>query len=81
MPVVTTLHTILEDPSPDQRRVPEEIAALSDRVVVMSKRGMDFLQEAYRCHELPRMLSLSESSLFHPSRIIPAFLAPRPRPA
>ena len=47
MPVVTTFHTILENPNPDQRRVLEEIAALSDRVVVMSKRGMDFLQEIY----------------------------------
>jgi glycosyltransferase involved in cell wall biosynthesis len=47
MPVVTTFHTILEDPNPDQRRVLEEIAALSDRVVVMSKRGVDFLQEVY----------------------------------
>lgn len=47
MPIVTTLHTILEDPNPDQRRVLEEIAALSDRVVVMSKRGVEFLQEVY----------------------------------
>jgi glycosyltransferase involved in cell wall biosynthesis len=47
MPVVTTFHTILENPSPDQRRVLEEIAALSDRVVVMSQRGRDFLEEVY----------------------------------
>jgi glycosyltransferase involved in cell wall biosynthesis len=47
MPVVTTLHTILRDPDPDQRRVLEEVAALSDRLVVMSKRGAEFLQEVY----------------------------------
>ncbi len=47
MPVVTTFHTILQNPNPDQRRVLVEIAALSDRVVVMSKRGVDFLQEIY----------------------------------
>ncbi len=47
MPVVTTLHTILRDPDPDQRRVLEEVAALSDRVVVMSERGAEFLQEVY----------------------------------
>src|SRR5512147_3069921 len=35
MPVVTTLHTILRDPNPDQRRVMNEIISLSDRVVVM----------------------------------------------
>ena len=48
MPVVTTLHTILHDPDPDQQRVLEEVAALSDRLVVMSERGAAFLQEVYR---------------------------------
>lgn len=48
MPLVTTLHTILKDPDPDQRRVLEEVAALSDRLVVMSERGSDFLQEVYK---------------------------------
>jgi glycosyltransferase involved in cell wall biosynthesis len=48
MPVVTTLHTILREPDPEQRRVLEEVAALSDRLVVMSKRGAEFLQEIYR---------------------------------
>src|SRR6185295_16585907 len=47
MPVVTTLHTILKKPNSDQRRVLEEIVALSDRVVVMSERGAEFLQEIY----------------------------------
>ena len=47
MPVVTTLHTILEEPLPEQLRVLEEVAALSDRVVVMSQRGVDFLKEIY----------------------------------
>jgi glycosyltransferase involved in cell wall biosynthesis len=47
MPIVTTFHTILENPNPDQRRVLEEVAALSDRLVVMSKRGAEFLHEIY----------------------------------
>jgi glycosyltransferase involved in cell wall biosynthesis len=47
MPIVTTLHTILRDPDPDQKRVLEEVAALSDRLVVMSKRGAEFLHEIY----------------------------------
>ncbi len=47
MPVVTTFHTILKDPDPTQRRVLQEVAALSDRVVVMSERGVEFLQEVY----------------------------------
>ena len=48
MPIVTTLHTILRDPDPDQRRVLEQVAALSDRLVVMSSRGAEFLREIYR---------------------------------
>ncbi len=47
MPIVTTLHTILKDPDPHQLRVLKEIAALSDRLVVMSERGVHFLQEIY----------------------------------
>jgi glycosyltransferase involved in cell wall biosynthesis len=47
MPIVTTLHTILRNPDPDQKRVLEEVAALSDRLVVMSERGAQFLQEIY----------------------------------
>jgi glycosyltransferase involved in cell wall biosynthesis len=47
MPIVTTLHTILRDPDPDQRKVLKEVAAMSDRLVVMSKRGSEFLQNIY----------------------------------
>ncbi len=48
MPIVTTLHTILKNPDPDQRRVLEEVAALSDRLVVMSERGTEFLHDIYK---------------------------------
>jgi glycosyltransferase involved in cell wall biosynthesis len=48
MPIVTTLHTILREPDPDQRRVLEAVAALSDRMVVMSQRGSEMLREVYR---------------------------------
>lgn len=47
MPIVTTLHTILRDPDPDQRRVFQEVAGLSDRLAVMSDRGAEFLREVY----------------------------------
>jgi glycosyltransferase involved in cell wall biosynthesis len=47
MPVVTTLHTILRDPDARQRRVMNEIARLSSRLVVMSDRGRDFLRDIY----------------------------------
>lgn len=47
MPIVTTLHTILKDPSAEQRLVLEKVAALSDRLVVMSTKGAQFLQDIY----------------------------------
>src|SRR5436190_15806494 len=47
MPIVTTLHTILREPDSDQRRVLQEVAGLSDRIVVMSTRGAEFLHEIY----------------------------------
>lgn len=47
MPIVSTLHTILREPDPLQRRVLEELAQLSDRLIVMSQRAHQFLQEIY----------------------------------
>ncbi|MHB8540047.1 MAG: glycosyltransferase family 4 protein [Candidatus Acidiferrales bacterium] len=47
MPIITTLHTVLRDPDPDQRAVMEEIAALSDRLVVMSQNSADILREVF----------------------------------
>src|SRR3954452_23598820 len=43
MPIVTTLHTVLRDPSDDQRRVLCQVADLSARLVVMSERARGFL--------------------------------------
>jgi glycosyltransferase involved in cell wall biosynthesis len=47
MPVATTLHTVLRDPNPDERAVMEEIAALSDRMIVMSRHSAEILQEVF----------------------------------
>ena len=51
MPIVTTLHTLLREPNPDQKTVMEEIAALSDRLIVMSQLSSQFLQEIYKVPE------------------------------
>ena len=48
MPVVTTLHTVLREPNADQRSVMEEIAALSDRLIVMSRQSAEILHEVFR---------------------------------
>ncbi|MGO8773215.1 MAG: glycosyltransferase family 4 protein [Terracidiphilus sp.] len=47
MPLVTTLHTVLREPDADQRSVLEEIARLSDRMVVMSELAAQMLREVY----------------------------------
>jgi len=48
MPVVTTLHTVLREPDPNQLKVMEEIAELSDRLIVMSQLSSQFLQEIFK---------------------------------
>src|SRR6201993_2865242 len=47
MPLVTTLHTVLREPDPNQRAVLEEITQLSDRVVVMSELAAELLRDLY----------------------------------
>jgi len=47
MPLVTTLHTVLREPDFDQRAVLEEIATLSDRVIVMSEQAAEMLRDVY----------------------------------
>lgn len=46
-PVVTTLHTILPEPSAEQRRVMDQIAATSARMVVMSRHGSELLSSIH----------------------------------
>ncbi|MGA3213232.1 MAG: glycosyltransferase family 4 protein [Terriglobales bacterium] len=48
MPVVTTLHTVLREPDANQRIVMEEIAALSDRLIVMTGHSSQLLQAVFR---------------------------------
>ncbi|MCK4341137.1 MAG: glycosyltransferase family 4 protein [Phycisphaerae bacterium] len=47
MPVVTTLHTVLNEPEPEYRAAMLELAHLSDRLVTMSQRGVEFLKDIY----------------------------------
>lgn len=47
MPVVTTLHTILQEPSDEQRVVMDGLAQTSDLLVTMTERGRQILREVY----------------------------------
>ncbi|KAF0118239.1 MAG: group 1 glycosyl transferase, partial [bacterium] len=51
MPVVTTLHTILRDPAPEYREVMRRLSDLSDKLVVMSHKAVDFLKDIYAVPE------------------------------
>jgi Glycosyltransferase Family 4 len=48
MPIVTTLHSVLSEPTPAQRRVLDRIAEASSRVVVMAEKGRELLRSVYR---------------------------------
>lgn len=48
MPVVTTLHTVLERPTAVQREVLMRIVEASAKVVVMAEKGRDLLRSVYR---------------------------------
>ncbi|HLO29938.1 MAG TPA: glycosyltransferase family 4 protein [Anaerolineales bacterium] len=46
-PVVTTLHTVLQKPNPEQYAVLQEVARLSDRLIVMSEHSKSDLEKVY----------------------------------
>ncbi len=47
MPIVTTLHTVLADPTPTQRAVTEKIVDVSARIIVMADKAQQLLQQVY----------------------------------
>lgn len=47
IPLITTLHTILETPSYTEKAILKEICKMSDKVVVMSHKAIQFLMEIY----------------------------------
>lgn len=47
MPIVTTLHTVLAEPTDEYRTVMMRLAELSDRLIVMSHKAIDLLQTVY----------------------------------
>jgi glycosyltransferase involved in cell wall biosynthesis len=48
MPVVTTLHTVLAEPTPAQHAVMDRIVALSSKIIVMANKGRELLRSVYR---------------------------------
>ena len=47
IPVIATLHTVLENPNPDERRVMEALLRRCARVVVMAEKGREILKRVH----------------------------------
>lgn len=47
MPVITNLHTVLENPTKGQLKVMKGLAKYSDRLLVMSKKAFNILEKVY----------------------------------
>jgi glycosyltransferase involved in cell wall biosynthesis len=71
VPLVTTLHTVLREPVPEERKIMTQLSELSDRLVVMSQRGADFLREIYG-------VPASKIALIHHGILDIPFLDPDP---
>ena len=48
MPIVTTLHTVLSEPTLAQRGVLDRIVEASSKVIVMAEKGRELLRSVYR---------------------------------
>jgi glycosyltransferase involved in cell wall biosynthesis len=58
VPVVATLHTVLRDPTPNQRAILRDLVSIAEASVVMSSSAADLLSSAYgvdprRVHVIP----------------------------
>ncbi len=71
VPLITTLHTVLSDPPAEELKIATQLCELSDRLVVMSERGVDFLRDKYQ-------ISTSKTVLIHHGIPDVPFLDPDP---
>ncbi|WP_174298060.1 glycosyltransferase family 4 protein [Sphingomonas bacterium] len=56
LPLIVTLHTVLERPSADERRVMEGLLRRAAKVIVMAEKGREILQRVYGAS--PRLLAM-----------------------
>ena len=50
IPVIVTLHTVLEQPTPEERSVMDALLRRASKVVVMAERGREILQRVHGAH-------------------------------
>ncbi|MGI4731787.1 MAG: glycosyltransferase family 4 protein [Janthinobacterium lividum] len=56
LPLIVTLHTVLEKPSADERRVMEGLLRRAAKVIVMAEKGREILQRVYGAS--PRLVAM-----------------------
>lgn len=70
VPLITTLHTVLQNPNANQKKIMSEIIHRSNKIVVMSKKSIELLKEVYKApdekieliyHGTPDFLALDSS--------------------
>jgi glycosyltransferase involved in cell wall biosynthesis len=76
LPVIVTLHTILEKPNADERRVMEALLRRAARVVVMAEKGREILRRVYGAN--PRQIAtiphgVPDRALIDPNTLKPGF--------
>lgn len=55
-PIISNLHTILQKPNPQEFKVIQKLSILSDKITVMTQRGIDMMETVY--HVNPDRLTL-----------------------
>ncbi len=75
IPVVTTLHTVLREPTPSQRRILISLIAMSATTVVMSRAAASLLAEAYAVD--PGRIEIVPHGVPHLPLVDPATVKPR----
>lgn len=74
-PLVVTLHTILADPDPDQRRVMDAILRRASRIIVMAEMGRRLLEEVHhvepeRVTVIPHGIPIGHLSRRQPTSLV-----------
>ena len=75
LPVIVTLHTVLEKPNADERRVLEGLLRRAAKVVVMAERGREILRRVYGAN--PRQIAMVPHGVPDRAFVDPETLKPR----
>lgn len=75
IPVIVTLHTVLEQPSADERRVIEALLRRAARVIVMAEKGRDILCRVHGAD--PRRIAMIPHGVPDRAQVDPDTMKPR----